>query len=195
MTDLYLRDLVPIVEMQALELRRLMRDKERLSEKIDSLISEIGSLRALQQQDRSLRESEHELRSKMQQTITDLIEWNERTGAAAKAAARPKPTPAQTKPVPAKPAVADNPGLPQPSGRADGAKTAGQRAAVAVTVTPVAQYSEHMEIPAFLANGPRVGFDSSTAEDIREIHGPSRAEGEAPIKKLLARIRARNGLR
>ena len=110
--------------------------------------------------------------------------------AAAKAAAMPKPTPAQ-----AKPAVADNPGLPQPSGWADGAKTAGQPAAVAATAKPVAQYPEHMEIPAFLANGPRVGFDSSTAEDIREIHGPSRAEGEAPIKKLLARIRARNGLR
>ena len=54
---------------------------------------------------------------------------------------------------------------------------------------------ERMAIPAFLASGPRVGFDRVAADDIHEIHGPGGAAGEAPIKKLLTRIRARNGTR
>lgn len=193
MTDLYLRDLVPIVEMQALELKRLMRDKEQLSAKIDSLIGEIGSLRALQQQDQNLREREQALRSKMQQTISDLVRRSEGAGAAVKPTAKQviKPAPVPADPVRAKTAAVV---------RQDSAKIADESQGAAEQTSPTAvkpanRDRERMEIPAFLANGPRVGFDRTTAEDIRNIHGPGLADGEAPIKKLLTRIRARNGAR
>lgn len=73
MTDVYMRDLAPIVEMQALELKRLMRDKDQLNGRIDALIEEISWLREMQQQDQTLREKEQALRLQMQDTVNDLI--------------------------------------------------------------------------------------------------------------------------
>lgn len=73
MSELYLKDLVPIVELQAMELKRLLRDKEQLSRRIDSLIEEIGWLRESQQQDLVLREKETALRLQMQDTVNDLL--------------------------------------------------------------------------------------------------------------------------
>jgi len=166
--------LVPIVELQALELKRLMRDKEALNQKIDSLISEIGALRLLQQQDQTLRAREHDLRAKMQKALVDLVSLSGQEKDATIVAAA-----AVAKPVVEAVAVA---------------KSAAGAPAKKTT-------EERMEIPAFLAGGPRVGFDRPVAGNIREIHGPGgavirepgQAGGEAPIKRLLTRIRARNG--
>ncbi len=182
MTDLYLRDLVPIVELQALELKRLMRDKERLNQKVESLISEISALHLLQQQDQTLRAREQDLRAKMQQALVDLVSLSgqEKEHAPIVAAAQPV---AKTMVV-AKPVVV----------AVAGAKSTAGAPQQRVT-------EERMAIPAFLAGGPRVGFDRPVGGNIREIHGPGgaviqdpgQAGGEAPIKRLLTRIRVRNG--
>ncbi len=74
MADLHIRDLTPIVEMQAVELKRLMRDKDRLNKRIDTLIEELSRLREAQQQDLGLREREQALRIQMQDTVNDLIQ-------------------------------------------------------------------------------------------------------------------------
>ncbi|MHA1571413.1 MAG: hypothetical protein ACTSWM_06300, partial [Alphaproteobacteria bacterium] len=155
MADLYLRDLVPIVELQALELKRLMRDKERLHQKVDSLISEIGSLRQLQQQDQALRAREQDLRAKMQQALADLVS---RSG--------PKKDDSPIRPV-----VNVTPDVSKqalPGKPADKTNLAIKNAA-AEPVKPITQERERMEIPAFLASGPRVGFDQAVADDIRVI--------------------------
>ncbi len=73
MSELFLRDLVPIIELQAVELKRLLRDKHRLSRKVESLIEEIGRLRETQQQGLVLREKDQALRMQMQDTVNALL--------------------------------------------------------------------------------------------------------------------------
>ncbi len=206
MTDLYLRDLMPIVELQALELRRLMRDKERLNQRIDTLVDELGELRALQQQDQTWREREQDLRSRLQKTLGDLLQRSDLTAAVparAKDVAAPGMKVVKSeKPGAGEGSKAREPLQPSssPAARAERAPrpkvtTGGIAADPAAKRTADPSDFERMEIPLFLAEGPRVGFDSKTAGDIRSIHGPSKAGGEAPIKRLLDRIRARNSVR
>ncbi len=73
MSELFLRDLVPIVELQAIELKRLLRDKDRLSRKVESLIREISQLRETQQQALVVRQKDQALQAQLQDTITALL--------------------------------------------------------------------------------------------------------------------------
>lgn len=63
----------PIVELQALELARLLRDNNRLNQRIDFLIGEIKWLRELQERELVLRESEQAMHRKAQDAIKSLI--------------------------------------------------------------------------------------------------------------------------
>ena len=148
--------------------------------RIGTLISEIGSLRLLQQQDQTLRAREQDLRAKMQQALSDLVRRSGPSKDRVDVSRQTVAAKITADPVTANPvgkagvATKSDPVEPREPGSTDGPR---------------------MEIPAFLANGPRVGFDRAVADDIREIHGPGGATGEAPIKRLLARIRARNEAR
>ncbi len=62
----------PIVELQALELARLLRDNNRLNQRIDFLIGEIKWLRELQERELVLRESEQAMHRAAQDTIKGL---------------------------------------------------------------------------------------------------------------------------
>lgn len=73
MSELFLKDLVPIVELQAIELKRLLRDKERLGRKVESLIREIGQLRETQQQALVVRQKDQALQAQLQDTIATLL--------------------------------------------------------------------------------------------------------------------------
>lgn len=168
MSELFLRDLVPIVELQALELKRLLRDKDRLSRKVDSLIEEIGWLREMQQQDLGLREQDQALRIQMQDTVNDLIR--------ARAGSMPADLVVQSDPT-AQPTPASS------SGRArlrdaSAAKTTLVRASGAVSEELFPTKTENVGIPSFLTTGTT----SRSSDGL-----------EPPIRKLLTRIRARNG--
>lgn len=65
-TDLAKVDLEAVVEIQTVELDRLLRDNKRLNRRIDYLIEEVGSLRKLQAREQDLREKEHSLRERDQ---------------------------------------------------------------------------------------------------------------------------------
>lgn len=70
----------PIVELQALELARLLRDNNRLNQRIDFLIGEIKWLRELQERELVLRESEQAMHRKAQDAIKSLIADRAATG-------------------------------------------------------------------------------------------------------------------
>ena len=70
----------PIVELQALELARLLRDNNRLNQRIDFLIGEIKWLRELQERELVLRESEQAMHRKAQDAIKSLIADGATTG-------------------------------------------------------------------------------------------------------------------
>lgn len=53
-----------VVELQATELDRLLRDNQRLNKRVDYLIEEVGGLRKLQSREHELREREHSLRER-----------------------------------------------------------------------------------------------------------------------------------
>lgn len=74
MNKLDREDLDPIVELQALELSRLMRENKRLNQRIDFLIDEITWLRRVQERELSLRESEHAMFREGQETVRLLID-------------------------------------------------------------------------------------------------------------------------
>ncbi len=63
-TDLAKVDLEAVVEIQTVELERLLRDNKRLNRRIDYLIEEVGGLRKLQAREQDLREKEHSLRER-----------------------------------------------------------------------------------------------------------------------------------
>ena len=146
-----MRDLSPIVEMQAVELKRLMRDKDRLNRRIDALIEEISWLREMQQQDQSLREKEQALRFQMQETVNDLIQ---RT---ATPSGKPVTSPARLSATAKK--------------RPDEAEATPEKTTL---VRRDNNDPPPDTIPSFLLAEP------TTAGD-----------GEAPIKKLMTRIKAR----
>ncbi|MCG8690831.1 MAG: hypothetical protein MI806_06450 [Minwuiales bacterium] len=82
----------PIVELQALELARLLRDNNRLNQRIDFLIGEIKWLRELQERELVLRESEQAMHRKAQDAIKSLIADGAATGGVETGRTRPAGT-------------------------------------------------------------------------------------------------------
>ena len=82
----------PIVELQALELARLLRDNNRLNQRIDFLIGEIKWLRELQERELVLRESEQAMHRKAQDAIKSLIADGAATGRTETGRTRPAGT-------------------------------------------------------------------------------------------------------
>ena len=79
--DLNDTDLATVVEIQAVELDRLLSDNKRLNRRIDYLIEEVGSLRKLQAREQdlrakeqSLRERDHALHQEAQESMLGLME-------------------------------------------------------------------------------------------------------------------------
>ncbi|MFQ5973145.1 MAG: hypothetical protein ACE5Q3_12515 [Alphaproteobacteria bacterium] len=79
MTELDREDLAPIVELQAVELKRLLRENERLSRRVDALISELGQLRELQKRELGLRQGQQDLLLQMQEGTNRLLRLLETT--------------------------------------------------------------------------------------------------------------------
>lgn len=79
MTELDCEDLAPIVELQAVELKRLLRENERLSRRVDVLISELGQLRELQKRELGLRQGQQDLLLQMQEGTNRLLRLLEAT--------------------------------------------------------------------------------------------------------------------
>ncbi len=75
-------DVNAVVEFQAIELERLLRDNQRLNKRIDYLIEEVGGLRRLQSREQALREREHNLRERdhalHQETQNSLLGFMEK---------------------------------------------------------------------------------------------------------------------
>lgn len=76
------RDLNAVVEFQAVEMDRLLRDNQRLNKRVDYLIEEVGGLRQLQSREHALREREHNLRERdhalHQETQNSLLGFMEK---------------------------------------------------------------------------------------------------------------------
>ncbi len=66
-------DLAAVVEFQAIELRRLVKDNERLNKRVDRLIDEIGAFRDLQRQEISLRREDQQARTKVQESLNAML--------------------------------------------------------------------------------------------------------------------------
>ncbi len=75
-------DVNAVVEFQAIELERLLRDNQRLNKRIDYLIEEVGGLRRLQSREHALREREQDLRERdhalHQETQNSLVGFMEK---------------------------------------------------------------------------------------------------------------------
>ena len=66
------RSLPVVVEFQKMELTRLLRENERLNNRIDQLFDEIRHLRDMQQREQVLRQQEQALRRQHQETLDRL---------------------------------------------------------------------------------------------------------------------------
>ncbi len=66
-------DLAIVVEFQAIELRRLVKDNERLNKRVDRLIDEIGAFRDLQRQEINLRREDQQARTKVQESLNAML--------------------------------------------------------------------------------------------------------------------------
>lgn len=66
-------DLRVIVEVQAIELRRLVKDNERLNKRVDRLIDELAALRDLQGQEIDLRRDDQQARARAQESLNGIL--------------------------------------------------------------------------------------------------------------------------
>ena len=66
-------DLGVIVEFQAIELRRLVKDNERLNKRVDRLIDELAALRDLQRQEINLRREDQQARTRVQESLNAML--------------------------------------------------------------------------------------------------------------------------
>lgn len=73
MTGRTSQELELIIELQAIELKRHVRDNQRLNQRVDRLLDEVAGLQQMQRQEQILREKEQALRHQTQKTINDLL--------------------------------------------------------------------------------------------------------------------------
>ena len=73
MTPANTSDLRAVVEFQAIELRRLIKDNERLNRRVDRLIDELAAHRALQGQEMTLRREDLASRLQVQEALHTLL--------------------------------------------------------------------------------------------------------------------------
>ncbi len=73
MTPSNTQDLRAILEFQAIELRRLVKDNERLNKRVDRLIEELAAQRELQRQEITARREDQQSRIKVQEALHTLL--------------------------------------------------------------------------------------------------------------------------
>lgn len=87
MTELARQDLAPIVELQAVELKRLLTENNRLSRRIDAMIGELGALGTLHRRELELRQESQDRLLQMLEAAHELL----RRSQSARLEERPRP--------------------------------------------------------------------------------------------------------